>query len=170
MEDGDPDEAQAETVELFRPFELRVKRRTLPERPTGPECAERTNEQMMQWVDRREGRRTQENGPERELRGHRPGERHEEGGLRGDDHRHDEAHARRDGMTRPDARDEDPDDEDEANDIDQSRRGTAEAEGSFLRRSLLREDAEDAAHDVLGDGERVMALEVLVPLFAQAIA
>ena len=37
----------------------------------------------------------------------------------------------------------------------------------FLR---LRQDAEHTAHDVLRDAERVMSLEVLVTLFAEAIA
>lgn len=119
MEDGDADEAQTETVELFRPIDLRVKRRTLSERATGAECAQRTDEQMMQWVDRREGRRAQENGSKSELRGHRSARQgEEEGDLAGHDEEHQGAQTDRDAMTRSDAGDHHGDDEDDADDID----------------------------------------------------
>lgn len=169
MEDGDAHETQTETVELFRPIDLRVKRRTLSERATRPECAQPTDEQMMQWVDGRESRRAEENGSERELRGHRPtGHSGEESGLAGHDEEHHDGQDDARSMTRPDSRHERCDREDDPDDVDH--RAGSNGRSAEIVPPALRQDAENAAHDVLRDGERMMPFEILIALFAQAIA
>jgi hypothetical protein len=166
VEDGDADEPQSEPIELSRTIDLRMEWGTLLERATGPECAQSGGKEMMQWVNRREGRRAQENGPESELRGHRPARQHEEEGpLPRHDAEDQGGRADAGRMLRAHTGDERGDDEDDADDIDHRRRPTAEPDRSFLR-----EDAENAAHDVLRDAERMMAFEVLVALFAEPIA
>jgi hypothetical protein len=122
VEDGDADEAESERIELSGPFDLRMKRRTVLERATGPECAEARGHEMMQWVNRGEGRRTQENGPESELRGHRAARSHEEEDpLPRDDtedrHGDDDAGA----MSHAHTGDQRKGDEDDADDVDHRR-------------------------------------------------